>query len=367
MALNSPEAVAQQNAAMKAQLAHVTSLVNKYCNVATSLAGKELTIEEHVKQSGIHTTVVQEAHKLLNAIKGPVDTLFCHFENVAHTGAVRALLDMGVFQALPFDGSSKTAETLSKELNADKELIVRLMRNATIWGPFKEVGVQKYVHTPYSLVYLVPQLSACFKLGQRVLSRPGPAPRIFQTKWMDCPFREVLSQCETTDDTPLVIDVGGGRGHTITQIKQYTGEGIKGRFILQESQIALDDITGELPGIEQQAYDFFTPQLVKDALIYYFRHVLHDWPDAACLDILRNVAVGITDKKRQRVVIADHILPEKGADAEAAWMDMTMLTLTGTERTEKQWRKLLDDAGFTVTRTFRGSGTNYAAIEAFLR
>jgi hypothetical protein len=30
---------------------------------------------------------------------------------------------MGVFHALPEDGSSKTAETLAKELDADKELI----------------------------------------------------------------------------------------------------------------------------------------------------------------------------------------------------------------------------------------------------
>lgn len=96
---------------------------------------------------------------------------------------------MGMFQALPQDGSSKTAEALSTELKAEKELIsescpvfchpiptnidicmlttryqVRLMRMATVWGPFKEVGVGEYAHTPDSLVYLVPQLNAMFKL-----------------------------------------------------------------------------------------------------------------------------------------------------------------------------------------------------------
>lgn len=97
------------------------------------------------------------------------------------------------------------------------------------------------------------------------------------------------------------------------------------------------------------------------------RRTFHDWPEAVCVEILRNIAAGIADKTRQRVVIADGILPDKGVDAEGAWLDLTMMTLTGTERTEKQWRKLLDDAGFKLTRTFVGPGTNYAAIEAFLK
>ncbi|PGH32250.1 hypothetical protein GX50_04981 [[Emmonsia] crescens] len=420
MAQNTPQAVAQQNAAMKAQLAHVTSLVEEYCNLSTSLAGKVLSIEESGKQSGIHTTVVQEAHKLLHYIKGPVDTLFCHFENVAHTGAVRALLEMGMFQALPQDGSSKTAEALSTELKAEKELIIRLMRMATVWGPFKEVGVGEYAHTPDSLVYLVPQLNAMFKLmvdeyqcatlqfsnffkengwnnpiqdrnnpytysmraeGKNMWEYMAQFPERMQvfnyamqaqssaSSWAVglYPFREVFSQLETTDETPLVVDIGGGKGHTISQIKGYTGEGIKGRFILQERRIVLDDITEELPGIEREEYNFFTPQPIKNAVIYYLRRTFHDWPEAVCVEILRNIAAGIADKTRQRVVIADGILPDKGVDAEGAWLDLTMMTLTGTERTEKQWRKLLDDAGFKLTRTFVGPGTNYAAIEAFLK
>lgn len=102
-------------------------------------------------------------------------------------------------------------------------------------------------------------------------------------------------------------------------------------------------------------------------MIYYLRRIFHDWPEHVCVEILRNVAAGITDKTTQRVVIGDDVLPEQGADAEGAWMDLTMMTLTGTERTEKQWRALLDKAGFRLSRTFVGPGTNYAALEAFLK
>jgi hypothetical protein len=201
------------------------------------------------------------------------------------------------------------------------------------------------------------------------------------------PFREVLSQLETTEDTPLVVDIGGGKGHMLSRIKELIGDGVKGRFILQERQQVLDGITEELPGIERQEHNFFTPQPLKGAylnsfmkplkllltgshigaMIYYLRRCLHDWPDAVCVDILRNIAAGITDKTRQRVVIAEAVLPEKTADLEGVWMDITMITIAGTERTEKQWRKLLDEAGFRLSRTFVGGDSSYAAVEAFLK
>lgn len=85
------------------------------------------------------------------------------------------------------------------------------------------------------------------------------------------------------------------------------------------------------------------------------------------MQILKNVAAAITDKTTQRVVIAEDVLPEQGADAEAVWLDLAVMALAGTERTEKQWRKLLDDAGFRLERTFVGPGSNYAAVEAFLK
>ncbi|OJJ46002.1 hypothetical protein ASPZODRAFT_142639 [Penicilliopsis zonata CBS 506.65] len=415
-----PSSVAAQNAAIRAQLAHVTALVEEYCAISTEQARlKELSIEQHGRQSGSHTAVVREAHKLLNTIKGPLDTVFCHFENGAHTGAVRALFDMGMFQALPAEGS-KTAEQLSKELNAEKELIIRLMRMTTVWGPFKEVGVEEYAHTPDSLIYLVPEVNGIFtclvdeykgaelrfneffKLNgwvNPIQERNNPYTFHHRTQGKNMwehmvqfpdrfrafnyamqaqssaaswavglyPFRETLAQLGTTDETPLVIDIGGGKGHTLAQIQGLVGPGIKGRFILQERPQCLADITEELPGIERQEYDFFTPQKEKGAMIYYLRRIFHDWPHDVCVQILRNIAAGITDKTKQRVVIADDILPEQGADAEGAWMDLIMMTLTGTERTEKQWRELLDEAGWKLTRTFVGPGTNYAAVEAVLK
>ncbi|OJD20548.1 hypothetical protein ACJ73_08115 [Blastomyces percursus] len=252
---------------------------------------------------------------------------------------------MGMFHALPQDGSSKTAEALSTELKAEKELISEF--DPVNRRPILAHINIKYAHTPDSLVYLVPQLNGIFKFpvdeyqcaelqfykffrengwSNTIQDRNNPYTYSMRTEGKNMweymaqfpdhmkafnyamqasPAQRLLSQLETTGDTPLIVDIGGGKGHTISQIKGYTGEGIKGRFILQERRIVLDDITEELPGIEREEHNFFTPQPIKNAVIYYLRRIFHDWPEAVCVEILRNISAGITDKSRQRVVITD--------------------------------------------------------------
>jgi hypothetical protein len=90
-------------------------------------------------------------------------------------------MEMSIFEALPIDGSPAAAANLAAKLGFEKEFlgefsfnlllnnllickIVRLMRNVTVLGPFAEVGKEKYAHTPYSQIFLVPGLQGFFKL-----------------------------------------------------------------------------------------------------------------------------------------------------------------------------------------------------------
>lgn len=102
------------------------------------------------------------------------------------------------------------------------------------------------------------------------------------------------------------------------------------------------------------------------ALIYYIRRCLHDWSDELCIKILTLLAEAMTPGK-SRLLIAEIVLPAVGADLEAGWMDLTMMTLTGTERTEKQWATLLDASGFNLDRVHTAPGTNYGVVEASLK
>jgi hypothetical protein len=53
-------------------------------------------------------------------------------------------------------------------------------------------------------------------------------------------------------------------------------------------------------------HDFFTPQPVKNAAIFYLRRILHNWTDARCTEILRHLRAAATPNSR--LVVQDYIL-----------------------------------------------------------
>jgi hypothetical protein len=80
------------------------------------------------------------------------------------------------------------------------------------------------------------------------------------------PFKDVYSRLDTTDETVLLVDVGGGNGQATTAIRALC-PGIKGKMILQDQQHVLDAINTPLSGVEKMGYDFFTIQPVKGKLL----------------------------------------------------------------------------------------------------
>lgn len=87
------------------------------------------------------------------------------------------------------------------------------------------------------------------------------------------PFENELGHLVETDDTVVLVDVGGGKGQASKMIRQGC-PGLKGRFILQDRPEVIADITEELPGIEKMAHDFFKEQPVKGVYIEYIQRVL---------------------------------------------------------------------------------------------
>ena len=58
------------------------------------------------------------------------------------------------------------------------------------------------------------------------------------------------------------------------------------------------------------SHDFFTIQPVKDADVYLFRWIFHNWSDGYCIKILRNLVPAL--KNGAMIVINDNVLPEPG-------------------------------------------------------
>jgi O-methyltransferase domain len=83
------------------------------------------------------------------------------------------------------------------------------------------------------------------------------------------------------------------------------------------------------------------------------------------VEILKNIACSMT--KESRLLIAECVLPERGVNVEGSWLDIIMLTFGGRERTEEQWRQIVDAAGLHLEKIYSMPGTHYGVVEAYLR
>jgi hypothetical protein len=168
-----------------------------------------------------------------------------------------------------------------------------------------------------------------------------------------------------------IVDIGGSHGFVCIDLaKRYPDL----KFVVQDLPRTIasapkleDDLATR---IEFQEHDFFTPQPVKGADIYFFRWIFHNHSDKYATTILRQLIPAL--KKGAKVVINDHCLPEPGT--ESAWdekiirtMDLVMLSLLNAqEREEGEFRRLFEsvDQGFRFLGSVRPKGCRMSIVEA---
>jgi demethylsterigmatocystin 6-O-methyltransferase len=82
------------------------------------------------------------------------------------------------------------------------------------------------------------------------------------------------------------------------------------------------------------------------------RNIMHDYPDQKCLDILARQIAAMGPKSA--ILIDEIVMPNTGASIMAVQFDITMMASLGAiERTESEWRKLLDKAGLRIVNIYR--------------
>ncbi|KAF5137706.1 O-methyltransferase gsfB [Metarhizium anisopliae] len=92
---------------------------------------------------------------------------------------------------------------------------------------------------------------------------------------------------------------------------------------------------------------FFEQQPIRDARVYLYRWIFHNWPDSYCIRMLRALAPAL--KVGATVLIMDSILPPPGLpnlmDRKLRAMDVTMLEiLNSKERDLDEWKQLFRQA-----------------------
>jgi hypothetical protein len=97
--------------------------------------------------------------------------------------------------------------------------------------------------------------------------------------------------------------------------------------------------------------DFFS-DLPSDGDVYLLKSVLHNWTDADARRILECCHRAM--EPGARLLVAERIVPADAGPSEAKLFDVNMLVvLGGRERTEAEYRRLLEASGFTLRSVIR--------------
>lgn len=168
------------------------------------------------------------------------------------------------------------------------------------------------------------------------------------------PWGDELGKLDIGDDDIAIVDVAGGKGHIMEEIRQRYPT-IKGRFVVQDLPSTFEVAPIPPVGVEFMAYNIFTPQPIRDAFIYHYRHIFHNWSDGDCTTILEQIVPLLRRRAQSKLLLVDVVLPDSNATMQQAVMDLTMLPMGGMERNETQWKSLLAKSGLGIKKIWRGS------------
>jgi len=148
-----------------------------------------------------------------------------------------------------------------------------------------------------------------------------------------------------------IVDIGGGQGSLLEKILQFNPD-MRGTVfdtastIERTKQLHGSDAWGRrcsyVPG------DFFT-SVPQGADAYLLSGVIHDWDDDRAIRILGNCRRAMT--RNSRLLLVDMVVPDNGLNCFSKLLDLNMLVMTGgRERTEPEFRTLLDASGYRLTK-----------------
>ncbi|KAL9593019.1 MAG: hypothetical protein Q9219_007696 [cf. Caloplaca sp. 3 TL-2023] len=227
-------------------------------------------------------------------------------------------------------------------------------------GPFEfAFGVPFYEHIAQQ-----PRLKRDFDQAMSA-KRNGLMPQWFHVY----PVMEELATDVLSQTADVIVDVAGNKGYELISFAaEYPG--FKGSMILEDLPLTFTEMNEEeqfkirAAGIKLQEYNFFDPQPIKGASIYFIRDVLHDWPDTEAIQILRQTAEAM-EPGRSRLLIEDHVVDDENVHHTAAAKDILMLvTLNGIERTLEQWKVLLEVSGLLIVKVWPDGADHPSIIEA---
>lgn len=322
----------------------------------------------------------------------PISPMQYIFPGIIAAQAIHAAVEFNL-PGLLASGAKSSAE-LAAECGAHASTLERLLRALTSIEMFQRLPDGRYRNTPLTDILRAdhPQslgaeamfLPAPFiwrPLGELVESiRTGEAAfdRVFGQNFFAylaehpqdaAVFNRVMTQ-DILWTTPAMLkaydfsrfrqltDVGGGYGMLLSQILSATPklEGV----LFDQPQVAAkakELLKGDVATRIRIVPGSFFDSVPEGSDAYLLRRIIHDWEDPDAVKILSNVRAAMSPN-------GTLLLVEGVIDSTAqpvGLMDLMMLVLGGVERTESDFRKLVEAAGFYLDRVIP-AGT-YSVIE----
>ena len=310
---------------------------------------------------------------------------------------------LGVADALGDAGRS--ASEVATACNADPTSMYRLLRAMAALGLLNETSPQHFRLTELGrplrkdvpdsawaavvfwadlLANFWSQLGECVRTGKngaQVMEQAGIASRWSQEPDAGSIFRAVMGTSPAEDYAPIadawpfpasgvVADLGGGGGSLILAIlERYPNV----RGMLVDRDASIEAATARFQSLsladrcELIAADL-SETVPPGADVYMLKHVLHGYTDDKAVAILRHCRDLVPPNGS--LLVIEFVLPDvvSGPAPELVgrfMSDLNMLAVTsGRELSEREWRELLEDAGFTLTRNVPVPELDVSILEA---
>jgi O-methyltransferase domain/Dimerisation domain len=158
---------------------------------------------------------------------------------------------------------------------------------------------------------------------------------------------DLIAACYDFSTYCMITDVGGGKGGLLASILQSNVIAHGMIYDLSHVQCSAQSYVFDR-GLDQRinftAGSFFDDTIPAGSDLYILKRILHDWDDAACVQILSHCKKAM--KENTKLLIIEAIVPDDNSRDFIKDIDLAMLVLFGgKERTYEQWQKLFHAAG----------------------
>jgi len=280
----------------------------------------------------------------------------------------------------------RSAEELATLTGTHAPALYRVMRTLACCGFFAEDAEHRFALLPLgtALTSGTPSYAAALALGGEILTRSldnllysvqtgrtgfercfgvplfewlaaNPAQAsLFNEAMVGFHGMEVSAVAAAYDFSAFqtIADVGGSTGNLLaTILTQHPG--LRGILFdlphVVRQAPALIAQRGLSDRVRIEGGSFFEGGVPVGADAYILSHVIHDWNRERCLTILDQCRRAMNPGGRMLVI--EMVLPEGDVPHPGKLLDIVMLAVPGgEERTASQYKTLLDQAGFRMTR-----------------